>query len=112
MKRISDKRKTELAEYAKAKKLAIEQAQSNGTFCCFFCGQPFYETPDWHHLSGRENERLVDTENLVFVHRYCHRHWHSTPLSQMVNEPWWSVFVRGLENYPDVLKNIQRNLEK
>ena len=77
IKKLSVKRKLQNDVYLSLKKESVLNAKKMGHIKCFFCGKTIRGDPDWHHLDGRTEEKLIDTKYLVFVHRICHTHIHS-----------------------------------
>ena len=95
----SDKRNKQLDTYSQLKEEALYMARKQPKFRCFFCNKEFDKnyTPDWHHLIGKENEKLTDKKNLVFVHRNCHTLYHALPVDKIKKYDWYNDFLNRLK---------------
>lgn len=103
MKQISDKRKQRLVLYSKLKKeIGISQRYS---MKCFFCGEKIKipidcENPteffDLHHIYGeKENDHLINPEEVATAHRKCHNEYHDMPIAKI---KWWNKYLFKLAN--------------
>lgn len=99
IKNSSKKRKEQLDTYNQLKKEALYMARKQPKSRCFFCDKEFEidYMPDWHHLIGKENEKLTDVENLVFVHRDCHTLYHALPVDKITQYDWYIGFLNRLK---------------
>ena len=71
--KISEKRKNQNRDYSK---LRVEFLRSNP-----FCGVCQQGATEIHHMNGRSNQRLIDTDFFLPVCRYCHKWIHENPES-------------------------------
>lgn len=96
---ISAKRKEAMTIYNTLKNEAVLEARKKGHIKCFVCGKEIKKIPDWHHIDGREEDKLIDTSSLVFVHRSCHRAIHDMNMDVMSKQPWFENYMSNLKNY-------------
>ena len=99
MKKVSDKRAAELRHYDRVKKELEKELKELGNWFCFFSGIPLPpDSPLYpHHLVGKENDLLIDKDNLVPCLWEYHRKWHDEPLSKLKNEWWFDGFMERLK---------------
>ena len=69
---------------------------SAGKKVCVFCGIEIQGEYDWHHLDGRDGDKIHDKELLAPAHRGCHIIWHSYPLSKFLQMPLFAGFVNRI----------------
>lgn len=70
-----------------------KEARENGTYNCFFCGEPIKGACEHHHLHKRIEDDLTDGENIVLVHAVCHREYHDLPVRK---QKWREIFMENL----------------
>lgn len=60
---------------------------------CFFCDGKFKkkETPDRHHLIGRDGSNLTNPKYIVNVHRRCHAMYHDRSVWDI---PWFIEYMK------------------
>lgn len=100
IKPVSKKRQKKVNIYRKTKPEFIEYKKDNNEYRCVFCGQAFdkEETPDLHHLIGRDEDLLIEMEYWELAHRECHTQYHDWSVS---NIEWFKDFLfRIKERYP------------
>lgn len=105
MKKVSDKRAAELRHYERIKKELEKELKESGNWFCFFSGIPLpdhlsYKDVSFHHLTGRENDLLIEKENLVPVIDNYHtgdEGWHNKPLSTLKTYWWFDGFMERLK---------------
>lgn len=118
MRNISSKRKKRLILYSKLKS---EIAQKNKfKMKCFFCGEKIEipidcEEPkdyfDLHHIYGeKENDHLINPEEVATVHRKCHNEYHDTSWTKIL---WWNRYIFKLANTnPELYKKELKKMNK
>lgn len=97
----SEKRTQEDIIYKQVKKLKEVQLKKKGEWRCIFCNMPFsdYETPGWHHLSGRDGDLITDPKYLFPAHSNCHlRDYHQATVQHMKSMFWYEGFLERIEN--------------
>lgn len=111
IKPVSDKRKVQKAEYLELKEFCITEARKKGPIRCFACEKEIEGFVDWHHVDGREEDKLTDTANLVFMHRDHHDQIHHLDVDHLLQKPWYeSIFLKNLKAYYPNL--YERELQK
>jgi hypothetical protein len=91
---VSEKRSQELKTYSSLCKQMDKEAKANGSYVCFFCGELIEGRADHHHLDGKENSRLTDSDMIVLAHRDCHRQYHDLPVAKI---KWYLGFLDRLK---------------
>lgn len=98
IKPLSDKRKVQRKYYAVETKERFDEAVTNGTNICIFCDKKVIIYEGWHHLKGRENDKLLDWDYIKLAHNQCHVwDYHQASYEQRKKQPWWQGFLLRLK---------------
>lgn len=101
MKKVSDKRKEQLVEYAD-----IKYDMSKSDQRCVFTGLIIKTGCDFdiHHINGeRENEHLVDRKYLFPCKRLYHNQYHDNSFNWLYRQEWYRGYLEFLKRgFPDL----------
>jgi len=103
IRKLSIKRKALNDIYLSLKKESVLNAKKKGPIKCFFCNKIIKGEPDWHHLEGREENKLTDTSRLVFVHRKCHGKIHDLSYEMLSRLPCYESYLMRLKTVDELL---------
>lgn len=95
----SAKRRSQLNEYNRLKAEAVQEARMKGPIRCFADNSVIDGIPDWHHIEGRIEEKLLDKSKLVFIKRQNHMDIHNLPYSILSKRPWYKTYMANLKMY-------------
>jgi len=100
MKKNTPKRQGQIKQYRELIDQIDERARESGGGNCFFCGEAIVGQCEHHHLWKRVEDDLIDPENIVRVHPFCHRLYHDAPIKK---QPWREGFLERLRiAYPNL----------
>jgi hypothetical protein len=98
MRQATSKRRKRLLLYSALKKEIGRNNRYN--MKCFFCNEKINipidcenatEFFDLHHIYGeKENEHLINPEEVATVHRKCHEEYHNYPIHKI---KWWNAYI-------------------
>lgn len=100
--KISDKKKTQDAEYKKICDEIDAEARAGKRWICFFCGKPLGISCDHHHIAGKQglsdnNTPLyLDRDNIILAHRACHRKYHDTTIEKLLKSPYYERLMEKI----------------
>jgi hypothetical protein len=103
IKKLSVKRTVQNEAYISLKNKSVLEARKKGKIKCFFCNKDINGIPDWHHLDGREENKLTDTSRLVFVHRKCHGKIHDLSYEMLSRLPCYESYLMRLKAVDELL---------
>ena len=112
----SPRRKKENKRYREVLKEFWTFSVENNSNFCFFCGKKMTERDNIHHLSGRIENKLLDTTFWVNAHEKCHLWYHGASYEQLLRESWYAEFLNRLKQkdtqcYYKELKKQDKSLE-
>lgn len=103
IRKFSVKRNEQNKDYLLLKEEAVAEGRKKGHIICFFCNKKIQGIPDWHHLDGREEDKLTDTDKLVFVHRKCHSNIHNMSYDHLSLLPCYNGYLDRLRAIAEYL---------
>lgn len=65
---------------------------------CYYCDQELRHSFDIHHLGGREEGLLTKEEDMICVHRNCHRILHDVSRNTIYNTKEYKMYLVKLKN--------------
>lgn len=110
IKPVSDKRSLQMEQYLRQKDIAVTEARKSGTIRCFACNKTIEDEPDWHHTDGRVEEKLLDFDHMVFMHRNHHDQIHHLPVEILMKKEWYQTYLNNLKAFD--IKLYEREYEK
>lgn len=88
--------------YIREREQLRRELKSCGKYVCYLCSKHLPlddEGVDCHHLLGRDNDRIFDSEYMVFVHHQCHMQYHFSSEKPY----WWHHFLIKLNrDHPNI----------
>lgn len=103
------KRLNQEKEYSIICGMLDDEAKASGKWMCWFCGNKFRldYSPDHHHVYGRENDALLNKNDIKLVHRRCHDQYHHSPVGKI---KWFSSWLDRIchENYKLYEKEVYK----
>jgi hypothetical protein len=103
----SDKRKAQETIYRYTRDEFIKIAQEEGRDYCIFCGEKINEEPDLHHLIGRDNDLLTNTDYWALAHPHCHivRYHGGEPAHEI---EWFDSFMERIKKISPRLYYVEK----
>lgn len=108
IKQVSDKQSRKLRKYEWGKKEKEKYLKEANQWRCIFCDEPFSDddSPDWHHILGRDGDLVSDMRYIYPAHTHCHiviYHWGDYAL--LSSQRWYQGFLERLKDIDIKLYN-------